>query len=106
MRHLQTDLFDVSSFIPLPGTPAWDIVPEADRKNIDWTKVSYKSFDNYFLKNISAQDFRRYMLQAYKIAGRAQRRTVIRLGLDMIWESVSGRFKKVKFKRTDESASI
>ncbi|HPT69444.1 MAG TPA: radical SAM protein [Syntrophomonas sp.] len=94
MKHLQTDIFDVSSFIPLPGTPAWEIVPEEDKKNIDWKKVSYKSLDNYFLKNVSAEDFRRYMTQAYKIAGRVQRRTVIRFGLRMLQESVRGWFKK------------
>ncbi len=93
MRHLQTDIFDVSSFIPLPGTPAWERVAEEEKNNIDWRKVSYKSFDNYFLKNVSAQDFRRYMTEAYKIAGRAQRRTVIRIGLRMLRESVSGWFK-------------
>lgn len=94
MKHLQTDIFDVSSFIPLPGTPAWEIVPEEDKKNIDWKKVSYKSLNNYFLKNVSAEDFRRYMTQAYKIAGRVQRRTVIRFGLRMLQESVRGWFKK------------
>ncbi len=70
MRNLKTDVFDVSSFIPLPGTPAWELVADADKNEIDWRKVSYKSFDNYFLKSVSAEEFRRYMQEAYKIAGR------------------------------------
>jgi len=94
MRHLKTGIFDVSSFIPLPGTPAWETIPEADKKDIDWRKVSYKSFDNYFLKNVSGEDFRKYMSEAYKIAGKAQRRTVIRLGLLMLKDSIKGLFNK------------
>jgi len=94
MRHLKTGIFDVSSFIPLPGTPAWETIPDADKKDIDWRKVSYKSFDNYFLKNVSVEDFRKYMSEAYKIAGKAQRKTVIRLGLLMLKDSIKGLFQK------------
>ncbi len=93
MRNLKTDVFDVSSFIPLPGTPAWELVADADKNEIDWRKVSYKSFDNYFLKSVSAEEFRRYMQEAYKIAGRTQRHTVIRVGLRMLRESVGSWFK-------------
>lgn len=90
MRQLKTGIFDVSSFIPLPGTPAWEMIPDAERREIDWGKVSYKSFDNYFLKNVSAEDFRKYMAKAYTIAGKAQRRTVIRLGFQMLFKSIKG----------------
>ncbi len=94
MKQLKTGLFDVSSFIPLPGTPAWETIPKVDKKDIDWRKVGYKSFDNYFLKNVSAEDFRCYMSEAYKIAGRAQRRTVIRLGIRMCRDYMKGLFRK------------
>lgn len=94
MKHLKTDIFDVSSFIPLPGTPAWDSIPDADKTDIDWRKVSYKSLDNYFLKNVSAEEFRRYMIKAYRIAGKAQRRTIIRLALQMFKNSIIGLFNK------------
>lgn len=94
MKHIKTGAFDVSSFIPLPGTPAWESVPDVDKNNIDWRKISYKSFDNYFLKNVSAEEFRRYMIKAYRIAGKAQRRTIIRLALQMFKNSIIGLFNK------------
>lgn len=93
MRHLKTDIFDVSSFIPLPGTPAWEAVPVAEKTDIDWRKVGYKSFDNHFLQNVSADEFRRYMSEAYKIAGRTQRRTVIRMAARTLGNKLSSRFK-------------
>ena len=93
MRHLKTDIFDVSSFIPLPGTPAWEAVPVAEKTDIDWRKVGYKSFDNHFLQNVSADEFRRYMSEAYKIAGRTQRRTVIRMAARTLGDKLSSRFR-------------
>ena len=64
-----------------------------DKKEIDWRIVSYKSLDNYFLKNISMEDFKKYMSEAYKIAGKAQRKTIIRLGLQMLKDSFINFFK-------------
>ncbi|MCJ7744505.1 MAG: radical SAM protein, partial [Dehalococcoidales bacterium] len=68
MKLVKTDMFDVNSYIPLPGTPLYDSMSEEDKKNIDWRKVGVKSFDNHFLKSMSRDDFNRYLLEAYEIA--------------------------------------
>ena len=57
MQTIKTDIFDVNSYIPLPGSPLWDEMKTEEKKKIDWRKSAYKSFDNYFSKKISHQDF-------------------------------------------------
>ncbi len=74
MEEIRTDFFDVNSYIPLPGTPLYDSMSEEDKKNIDWRKVAYKSFDNYFSKSISHDDFKRYMSEAYEIANNVRKK--------------------------------
>ena len=76
MRQLKTHLFDVNSYAPLAGTPLWDTMSEAERQAIDWRKVAFKSHDNYFLKHVLRDEFRKYLTEAYHIAGDIQRRTL------------------------------
>ncbi len=68
MRKIKTNVFDVNSYVPLPGTPLYDAMPEEDRRRIDWSKVAYKSLDNYFSRTMSPEEFRGYLLEAYEIA--------------------------------------
>jgi radical SAM superfamily enzyme YgiQ (UPF0313 family) len=68
MKRVKTNILDVNSYTPLPGTPLWDSMSEEDKKNIDWRKVALKSLDNYFSKTMSVDDFRRYLSEAYEIA--------------------------------------
>ena len=39
-----------------------------ERNNIDWRKVGFKSFNNYFTKNISRSELMAYVHEAYDIA--------------------------------------
>jgi anaerobic magnesium-protoporphyrin IX monomethyl ester cyclase len=94
MRKLKTEIFDVNSYIPLPGTPLYDSMSEEDKNNIDWRKVAYKSFYNHFSKSISHDDFIQYTSEAYKIANKVRRKTVVRLGGRMLLRSIVRRFKK------------
>ncbi len=71
MKKVKTDVFDVNSYIPLPGTPLYDSMSEEDKKNIDWRKVAMKSLDNYFSKTMSQDEFKRYLFEAYEIANSA-----------------------------------
>jgi anaerobic magnesium-protoporphyrin IX monomethyl ester cyclase len=89
MRSIEADEFDVNSFIPLPGTSIWDAMSEEEKKNIDWLKVGYKSYDNYFSKELSREEFAAYRDEAYKIAGRVLRKTIIRLGARALFSPVA-----------------
>jgi anaerobic magnesium-protoporphyrin IX monomethyl ester cyclase len=80
MATIKTDIFDVNSYVPLPGSPLWDSMTEDEKKNIDWRKTAYKSYDNYFSKNVSHDDLKRYLSQAYEIANDVQKKTIARFG--------------------------
>ena len=86
METIKTDIFDVNSYVPLPGSPLWDSMNEEDKKKIDWRKTAYKSFDNYFSKSVSHDDLKRCLSQAYEIANNVQKKTLARfrtnIGLD------------------------
>ena len=68
MRTIKTNIFDVSSYVPLPGSPLYQEMDEKERANIDWKKTAFKSLDNYFLKTMSHEEFNNYLLEAYDIA--------------------------------------
>ncbi len=76
MKKVRTDLFDVNSYTPLPGTLLYDSMSEEDKKNIDWRKVSLKSLDGYFSKTMSYDDFQRYRAEAYDIANNVRNKIV------------------------------
>ena len=94
MRRFKTSAFDVNVYIPLPGSPLYDSLDDEDKKNVDWRKVAYKSFDNYFSKVITREDFRKYQVEAYKIADDLRRRSIMRIGAQKMFQSVSRRFQK------------
>ncbi len=95
MKKIKTDIFDVNSYIPLPGTPSYDAMSEEDKKNIDWRKVGYKSFNNYFSKSILHDDFKRYRSEAYEIANNVRKKTIVRFGARMFFHFVARMFKKL-----------
>ncbi|MDD4859649.1 MAG: radical SAM protein [Dehalococcoidales bacterium] len=81
MRKIKTDVFDVNSYIPLPGTPLYDGMSAADRQNIDWRRVSYKSLENYFAKQMPPDEFNGYLSEAYRLANSVRRKTLLRFAL-------------------------
>jgi radical SAM superfamily enzyme YgiQ (UPF0313 family) len=95
IKKVKTDIFDVNSYIPLPGTPLYDAMSEEDRKNIDWRKVGLKSFDNYFVKTMSHDEFKGYLSEAYEIANNVRRKTIIRFGAKMFFHFLARMFKKL-----------
>jgi anaerobic magnesium-protoporphyrin IX monomethyl ester cyclase len=62
MKSIKTSIYDINSFVPLPGTPLHK------GQAIDWLKVGFKSLDNYFSTKISQKDLCRYIETAYDIA--------------------------------------
>lgn len=78
MKEVKTDIFDVNSFVPLPGSPLYDSLTEQDKAKVDWGKMAYKSFDNYVFSNVSSDDFKRYLTEAYEIANKLHRKTLMR----------------------------
>ena len=95
MRKVKTDLLDVNSYIPLPGTPLYDAMSETERRNVDWRKVGYKSMDSYFSKSLSHADFQKYRAEAYKIANNIRIKTLFRLGVKMLIGRITGIFKSL-----------
>jgi hypothetical protein len=69
---------------------------EEARKSIDWRKVSLKSFDSYFSKSVSQDDFRKYISEAYGIANGVRRKTLLRFAARMFFHSLAGAFKKLR----------
>jgi anaerobic magnesium-protoporphyrin IX monomethyl ester cyclase len=96
MKKVKADLFDVNSYTPLPGTSLYDAMSEEDKRGIDWRKVSLKSFDSYFSKSVSQDDFREYISEAYAIANRVRRKTLFRFAAKMFFHSLAGMFKKLR----------
>jgi anaerobic magnesium-protoporphyrin IX monomethyl ester cyclase len=94
MKKFKTDFFDVNSYIPLPGSPLGDSLSAEEKSKIDWGKIAYKSYNNYFSKAMSEEDFKRAQLKAYQIADGVRRRSIIRLGIKAISRSVVGKLKK------------
>jgi anaerobic magnesium-protoporphyrin IX monomethyl ester cyclase len=94
MKKVKTDIFDINSYIPLPGTPLYDSISKEVKENIDWRKVGYKSFDSYLSKSISPDDFRRYRSEAYKIANNVRNKTLVRFGVKAVFRSAAKTFKK------------
>jgi len=95
MKKVKTDIFDVNSYIPLPGTTLYDSMNEEDKKNIDWQKVGLKSFDNCFSKSVAHDDFKKYLSEAYKIANNVRKKTLVRFGARMFFHFVIKMFKKL-----------
>ncbi len=80
MRNIKSDLFDINCYVPLPGTPLYDDMAEADRSGINWSKASYKSLSSNFSKTIPSEQLKGYILEAYEIADSARERFKARLG--------------------------
>ena len=86
MRLIKTDMFDVNSYVPLPGSRISSTSSGEDHSHIDWGRVGYKSFNNYFSKRVSHEDLKGYLSEAYEIADEARAKTILRyqtsIGID------------------------
>ena len=89
MKGFNTDFFDVNSFIPLAGTPFYESLNPEERDSIDWNRVGYKSWENHFTDNMSHEEFRNYQRQAYEIADKRRKRSIIRLGGRMLFRLIT-----------------
>lgn len=94
MKKVKTDIFDVNSYIPLPGAPLYDSINEEDKKNIDWRKVGFKSLDSHFSKSISPDDFRKCQSEAYKIANNVRNKAIVRFGAKTFFRFAARNLKK------------
>ncbi len=84
MRGFETDFFDVHTFVPLAGTPFYESLSLEERDSIDWNRVGYKSWENYFTDNMTLEELNNYQCQAYKIADKRRKKSLIRLGSRML----------------------
>jgi anaerobic magnesium-protoporphyrin IX monomethyl ester cyclase len=77
MKMVTTDILDVSSFVPLPGGRLYDSLSD-EEKAIDWSRVGFKSFDNYFSRRVSRATLLRNLKEAFQIADDLRRKTYLR----------------------------
>jgi radical SAM superfamily enzyme YgiQ (UPF0313 family) len=77
MKSIKTDIFDISSFVPLPGGRLFDTLTE-EEKNIDWSKVGFKSFNNYFSRRVSHEELKAFLSDAFQIADDLRKKTYLR----------------------------
>ena len=73
MRAVHADIFDVNTYVPLPGSPLYEQMDPAARAAIDWRKAAYKSLDNQS-SEIPPDQLRELQQQAYGIAADALQR--------------------------------
>ena len=78
MRLIRTDMFDVNSYVPLPGSRISSGANDEEFSSIDWGRVGYKSFGNYFAKRVSHAQLKDYLTEAYEIADEARAKTIVR----------------------------
>ncbi len=95
MKKVKNDVFDVNSFVPLPGSLLYDSMSEEDRAKVDWGKVAMKSFNNYIFSDVSSDDFKLYLTEAYKIADKLHRKTMLRYLARMPFNYLGRVFKKL-----------
>lgn len=68
MQKINTDIFDVNCYVPLPGTELFNKLSKDKRDGLDWKEIGYKSFNNHFTENLSRDELTGYLKQAYQIA--------------------------------------
>ena len=68
MKKIKTHIFDINSYVPLPGTVLYDNMSKDKIINIDWKKTGYKSYTNFFSEQISQEEHHKYLHRAYEIA--------------------------------------
>ena len=94
IRSVKMEFLDINSFIPLPGTPIWDTMTDAEKASIDWLKVGYKSYDNYFSRTISRGDFNNYLTRAYEISSSVSKKGLVRVVSNTAMRNLKNLMKK------------
>jgi anaerobic magnesium-protoporphyrin IX monomethyl ester cyclase len=90
MKKLEVDIFDVNSYIPLPGTPLYDLLGEERTRNIDWSRGAFKSLENYFDEAISEVELKHAVIEGYRIAAKKRRRFIARF----LWRRIRKNMNK------------
>ncbi len=83
MREIHTDFFDVSNYTPLPGTPLYDAMSEEEQDSLDYLKLGFKSYNNYFAKRVPQEKFYKYLYEAREIDDAAIQKALARLQAQM-----------------------
>ncbi len=96
MKNIKVDSFDVNSYVPLPGSILFDSMGEEEKRNIDWRKVSMKSYGNHFIKSMSHEEFNSYLNQAYDIADRLHKKTFFRVAVRMPFQYISRKINQCR----------
>ncbi len=79
MRALEADVFDINCYVPLPGTPLYDRMEEAERRAIDWRRLAYKSLGTHATRTVGAEELEGLVREAYDIADSARKGLLARM---------------------------
>ncbi|MFC1901215.1 B12-binding domain-containing radical SAM protein [Chloroflexota bacterium] len=96
LKNFKTDFLDVNTYTPLAGTAMYDAMSEEEKKSIDWRKIAYKSFNNYFSDNLSRDEFQEYQAEAYRIADRLRKKSMLRLASKNLLRSLKRVFRRTE----------
>ena len=70
MRSLHSDIFDVNTYVPLPGTPLWEEMELAARAAVNWREAAYKGAAGAHA-DVPAEELEALQREAYTIAAHA-----------------------------------
>jgi anaerobic magnesium-protoporphyrin IX monomethyl ester cyclase len=68
MTKIHVDIFDVNSYVPLPGTALYEKMTDSEQKNINWMDTAFKGINISFNKQVSNDELATYTTAAYSIA--------------------------------------
>lgn len=78
LNKLPADSFDVNCYVPLPGCPWYEDMPEHLKRNLDWTKYGLKGGYPYLFQVEGKTHLNHYVDEIYKIADRRLMKTMAR----------------------------
>lgn len=78
MGKIKTHIFDINCYVPLPGTVHYENMEKSEKNNLDWKKIGYKSYMNFFSNYISQEDLQKYLHKAYEIAEETLKKFIVK----------------------------
>jgi radical SAM superfamily enzyme YgiQ (UPF0313 family) len=79
LKRLPFDVLDVNNYVPLPGTPYYEALSNAQRARIDWDRLAYKTLVGNPSADVSPAEMAQLTEAAHTLAAQRRRRMLWRL---------------------------